>query len=67
MKIEQVTEVLEQIKIAVNQGDYEKARCLEDTLRHDVLLAISTGARGARKLANAALESSLIDFERYCA
>lgn len=67
MKIEYINEVLKQIEVAANQGDYEEAHRLEDTLRHDVLLAISGGARGAKKLANAALASSLIDFERYCA
>jgi hypothetical protein len=48
-------------------GDDGVAHSMEDGLREDVLQAIADGAENSRELAIAALETSQIDFARWCA
>jgi hypothetical protein len=65
MKIEDVENRVAEIERT--KGDDERAHGMEDSLYRDVLLAISSGSTGARKLATAALKSEDIDFGRWTA
>lgn len=49
------------------RGDSEEAHSLEDELHWDVLGVIALGAENARELANAAMKTREIEFERWCA
>jgi hypothetical protein len=54
-------------EIRRRRGDPEVAHTMEDELRADVLAAIADGAENPRELASAALETSKIEFARWCA
>lgn len=47
--------------------DAEMAHSMEDELHWDVLGVIALGAENARDLANAAMGTREIEFERWCA
>ena len=56
-----------QTQIQVLAGrDGEKAHSAEDDLFRDVLKAIAKGSKNAQKLAEAALKSSELMFQRHC-
>ena len=65
MTIEDVQEIVEQIKLLV--GDDAAAHAMEDCLYRDVLATISGGYRGTlpSELAMAALKSREIVFDRW--
>lgn len=65
MRAEEVFQSLD--TLAILCGDSEKAHLFEDRLRHDVLVAIATGAENAKELALAALASTDIQFVRWYA
>lgn len=65
MTVEEVRERVE--RIAAMAGDPEMAHGEEDSLRHDVLLAIAGGAENAADLAAEALKTTNLDFARWCA
>lgn len=54
-------------EIEACKDDPEKAHALEDDLYMEVLQAIRDGAMNPDELAREALESSFIDFPRWCA
>ena len=61
-------EVKDRIKtIGDKAGDPECAHILEDTLYFDVLRAIADGVENPKKLAEIALKTKKIDFERWYA
>lgn len=53
--------------IRENRDDDESAHGQEDELHQDVLRAIAAGAPNAQELAKAALETTVINFSRWCA
>lgn len=55
------------VEISVASYDDEKAHCLDDQLRADVLRAIANGASDAAELAAAALATDALGFVRWCA
>jgi hypothetical protein len=55
------------VEIRQRAWDDEAAHSDEDSLRDDVLQTIADGAENARALALAVLETSKIDFSRWCA
>lgn len=64
--LEAIADRVERIR-AVADDDYEAAHGYEDDLFRDVLEAIAKGASDPRKLARAALKSTVIEFPRVCA
>ena len=63
-----VEEVLAAVAaIRESQNDPEKAHSLEDKLHHAVLRSIATDPSNASALAQAALTTEALDFERWCA
>lgn len=54
-------------QIEVISHDPEMAHALEDELREQVLQAIADGSEDPSSLARAALKTSGLDFERWCA
>lgn len=54
-------------KIEKLTGDPEAAHSLEDALYRQVLIAIKRGHPAPSRLAEAALRTMEIDFERWCA
>ncbi|MGG1419074.1 hypothetical protein ABE220_09385 [Bacillus subtilis] len=60
-------DVLEEVeRIWKSAGDDEIAHSMEDSLYLNVLMAIATGAENASELAEAALNTQDIDFQRWC-
>ncbi|WP_459198739.1 hypothetical protein [Bacillus subtilis] len=53
-------------RIRKSAGDDEIAHSMEDSLYLNVLMAIATGAENASELAEAALNTQDIDFQRWC-
>ncbi|MGA2412755.1 MAG: hypothetical protein ABSG46_20525 [Candidatus Binataceae bacterium] len=66
MRLEQVQTAVNKIRVAVYQGDFEKAHVLEDDLYKSVLFDVARGSADARKKASVALTSQHIDFARVC-
>ncbi|MEK3813101.1 hypothetical protein [Bacillus sp. FSL R7-0685] len=61
-------DVLDKVeRIRKSSGDNEIAHSMEDVLYLDVLKEIALGAENGRELAEAALEASNIDFDRWYA
>jgi hypothetical protein len=63
---------VEEAKLAVAEirfvrDDDEKAHAAEDALRHRVLEAIAAGDENAKELAAVALQTTGIEFSRWCA
>jgi hypothetical protein len=54
-------------KVKRMYGDDEAQHSEEDSLRTDVLIAISMGAVNAAELALESLKTSELDFNRWCA
>ncbi|HEY3495336.1 MAG TPA: hypothetical protein VGK73_11645 [Polyangiaceae bacterium] len=67
MKIQEVEQKLIAIASAAMAGDDEKAHALEDALFVEVLQAIAKGSRNGKALAETALKSNALSFERWCA
>ncbi len=71
MMVADVEERVETIRSLAAAGDHEGAHGAEDLLYIDILRQILTpsgrgGEPSAKKLAEAALKSQLIEFERWC-
>jgi hypothetical protein len=65
LSVFEVNQLVEGVR--ANSNDGERAHSMEDDLREWVLEAIANGAPNAVELAKAALETSAIDFPRWCA
>ncbi len=63
MTVEDVRKRL--IEIDASRADDQQAHCSEDALWAEVLEAIATGAGNAKELAQEALKSRDIEFERW--
>lgn len=62
-----VDEIKERVSnIYIMQGDNEGAHSNEDRLWFEVLLAIGAGAENAQELAQEALKTHTIEFDRWC-
>lgn len=65
MSIEYVEQMLGWIEFAAKSADFGSAHGIEDDLHKEVLRAVAAGNPLARELAEAALRSLDIKFERY--
>lgn len=65
MKVDEVIQRVEAVRMAA--GDEEAAHLREDELWADVLVAIANGADDAMSLAQAALRTKAMAFQRWCA
>ena len=65
MKVDEVIQRVEAVRMAA--GDEEGAHLREDELWADVLVAIANGADDAMSLAQAALRTKAMAFQRWCA
>jgi len=67
MTIKDVKARVAQVKGRVEIRDYDDAHCLEDDLFQDVLRAVAKGDKRSQALAQAALESRKLVFNRHTA
>jgi hypothetical protein len=67
LTVDRVQQRVREIANSAAGGDWENTHGREDGLHHDVLRAIAEGADNPVELAQAALETLKLDFERWCA
>lgn len=67
MRVEEVIKRVQEIEAVADRGDPEAAHSREDSLYFDVLVAIASGSRNMRRLAQEAVKAAEIEFVRWCA